>query len=156
MNWYVLRVKSRQEKKISDALEKIGLKTYCPMINVVRQWSDRKKKMTVPVFNSYVFVQSEECNRNKVFQVQGVLSFLFWLKKPAIVREEEIELLKTHLSDSSDKMKNFGVKINDKILVSRGVFKGMECVVKEVTNNKLKVLFSNLGFKVSLSAKNIA
>ncbi len=155
MHWYVLRVKVRQEKKVSIALEDLGINTYCPMITEVRQWSDRKKKVTVPVFNSYVFVRLDEPNRKKVFQVNGVKSYLFWLNKAAVVRNEEIEFLKDYLSDSN-KINKEGINLGDKIFISHGLFKGREGVVQAITNNRLQLLLTNLGFKVSLSAKNIA
>jgi transcription antitermination factor NusG len=43
----------------------------------VRQWSDRKKKVVVPLFNSYVFVQVADSDRSLVFQsVQFVICFV--------------------------------------------------------------------------------
>ena len=54
MEWYALYTKPRWEKKVAKALEKIGIIVYCPMITEVRQWSDRKKKVTLPLFKSYV------------------------------------------------------------------------------------------------------
>ena len=44
-SWFVLRVKFRHEKKVSDILNKLNFKTYNPTINFVRKWSDRKKKL---------------------------------------------------------------------------------------------------------------
>jgi hypothetical protein len=59
----------------------------------VRQWSDRKKKVVVPTFNSYVFVQVADSDRDLVFQSVGAVRYL--LGKPAIVRDEEIGTIKS-------------------------------------------------------------
>ena len=59
MPWYVLYTKPRQEKKVADGLIAIGIAAYCPLVTTIKQWSDRKKKVEVPLINSYVFVNIE-------------------------------------------------------------------------------------------------
>jgi len=156
MTWFVLRVKTRNEQRTSKALESLGINTYCPMVTETRQWSDRKKKVTVPVFNSYVFVQLEESERTKVFQVSEVLYYLYWLNKPAVVRDEEIALLKEYLNENSNRIPNRGIKLGDKMFIPTGCFKGLEGVVKEVSKNRLQLLLTELGFKITLATQNIA
>ena len=73
MNWYVVYTKPKWEKKVAEQLINSGIECYCPLITQVRQWSDRKKKVEVPLFNSYVFVQLPDAERNKVFQSVGVV-----------------------------------------------------------------------------------
>ena len=106
MNWYVIYTKPKWEKKVAEQLAEAGIDCYCPLITQIRQWSDRKKKVEVPLFNSYVFVQLDESERNSVFQSAGVVRYLFWLGKPAIVRHEEIEVIKKWIntSDAADIM----------------------------------------------------
>ncbi|CAN0601278.1 unnamed protein product, partial [Ectocarpus sp. 12 AP-2014] len=59
-NWYVLYVKPKNEKKVAERLLSHQIEVYCPMIKEVKQWSDRKKTIEVPLFKSYVFVQIAE------------------------------------------------------------------------------------------------
>ena len=56
MNWYVLYTKPKWEKKVAEQLQAMGIDCYCPLVMKERQWSDRKKKVEMPLFNSYVFV----------------------------------------------------------------------------------------------------
>ena len=79
MPWYVIYTKPRNEKKVAERLQQIGITVYCPMITMIKQWSDRKKKVQIPLLNSYVFVCLEDKEREKVFQVSGVVRYLFWL-----------------------------------------------------------------------------
>ena len=58
MFWFVLSVKRRNEIKIASQLEKIGYQVYCPTITVVKQWSDRKKKVIAPLISAYIFFLS--------------------------------------------------------------------------------------------------
>ncbi|MEP2237757.1 MAG: transcription termination/antitermination NusG family protein [Maribacter sp.] len=71
-NWYVLYVKPKNEKKVAERLSAHQVDVYCPMIKEVKQWSDRKKTIEVPLFSSYVFVNISECERQKVFDVPEI------------------------------------------------------------------------------------
>ena len=110
MNWFVIYTKSRQEKKVALELEKMGITVYCPMINQIRQWSDRKKKVEVPLISSYVFVQLKERDREAVFEVPGIVRYVYWLEKPAIVRDEEIAVMKAWLSTQTVEAKVEGLR----------------------------------------------
>ena len=100
MPWNVIYTKARNEKKVASQLEKSGFEVYCPIVTQIKQWSDRKKKVETPLIPSYVFVNVEEKNRDDVFEVHGVVRYLFWLGKPAIVKNEEILALQEGLKET--------------------------------------------------------
>ena len=98
INWYIVQTKAKWERKVVQELNKLGIESYCPLITEERQWSDRKKKLVVPLFNCSVFVKLPvETERNRVFLSSGVVRFLFWLGKPALLLDEEIDALKSWL-----------------------------------------------------------
>jgi len=94
MNWWVLYTNPRAEMKVTQRLEKIGVEAYCPARIEMRQRSDRKKKIWVPLLPSMVLVNIEEREKNKVFDVQGVVRYLYWLGQPAKVSVDEVLTLK--------------------------------------------------------------
>lgn len=145
-NWYVVYTKPKWEKKVAEQLTKIGIECYCPLITQVRQWSDRKKKVIVPLFNSYVFVQLEDIDRNLVFQSAGAVRYLFWLGKPAVVRDEEIGTIKKWLEtpDSYD-ISIDSVQIGDKITLESGPFSAQQAVVREVNKTHYVLVLESLG-----------
>lgn len=154
MNWYVIYTKPKWEKKVAEQLAEAGIDCYCPLITQIRQWSDRKKKVEVPLFNSYVFVQLDESERNSVFQSAGVVRYLFWLGKPAIVRHEEIEVIKKWLntSDAADVIvENY--KIGDAIQLESGPFSAQKAIVQEVTNTHYVLVLESLGCVLKMKIK---
>lgn len=154
MNWYVIYTKPKWEKKVAEQLAEAGIDCYCPLITQIRQWSDRKKKVEVPLFNSYVFVQLAESERNSVFQSVGVVRYLFWLGKPAIVRHEEIEVIKKWLntSDAADVIvENY--KIGDAIQLESGPFSAQKAIVQEVTNTHYVLVLESLGCVLKMKIK---
>ena len=94
MPWLVLYTNPRAEMKVAQRLKKIGVEAYCPARMEMRQRSDRKKKIWVPLLSSMVLVNIEEREKNKVFDVHGVMRYLFWLGQPAKVSVDEVLILK--------------------------------------------------------------
>ncbi|TDE42543.1 UpxY family transcription antiterminator [Flavobacterium rhamnosiphilum] len=154
MNWYVVYTKPKWEKKVAEQLKNRGIACYCPLITQVRQWSDRKKKVEVPLFNSYVFVQLADSERNAVFQSVGVVRYLFWLGKPAIVRDEEISVIKKwlDLSDGTD-ISVGSVQVGDAIQLDSGPFSNQKAIVQEVTNTHYVLVLESLGCVLKMKYK---
>lgn len=146
MNWYVVYTKPKWEKKVAEQLEQSGIECYCPLVTQVRQWSDRKKKVEVPLFNSYVFVRLAEAERNLVFQSSGAVRYLFWLGKPAIVRDEEITTIKKWLTNP-DKCEILvsSLQIGDKVILESGPFKSHQAIVQELGKTTCVLVLESLG-----------
>ena len=156
MNWYVLYVKSQTEKKTATALERMGLEVFCPTKTEVRQWSDRKKKVKVPLFKSYVFVRLEEGERQQVFAVPGVVRYLFWLGKPAVVRDEELETVRKWLADeqvADVQVRQFSP--GDRVEIKGGVFKGQSAVVDHTGSRKIRLILKHLDVIVEASYRDL-
>ena len=95
--WFVLCTKPRNELKVTERLNRIGVKVYTPTKIEVRQWSDRKKKITIPLLPSMVLVQLLDKEVDVVFDVPGVVRFLFEHGKRASVSDEEVLAMKSYL-----------------------------------------------------------
>jgi transcriptional antiterminator RfaH len=151
MPWFAIYTRPKNEKKVVEGLEKIGVEVYCPMVTQVKQWSDRKKKVETPLINSYVFVNIEDKKRNIVFEVPGVVRYLFWLGKPAVIQEHEIDLLKASLKGIFSNVEVNGIQPGDTLTISKGPFQGKEGVVSQVDKNKIRLVLKELGVTITIS-----
>lgn len=153
-NWYVVYTKPKWEKKVAEKLNEIGIECYCPLIIQIKQWTDRKKKVEVPLFNSYVFVQLENTDRNSVFQISGVIRYLFWLGKPAIVRDEEINIIKASLAapNLSD-ISVTSIQVGDRIKLESGAFSNQDAIVQEISNTYYTLVLESLGCVLKIKYK---
>lgn len=152
MNWYALYTKPRNEKKVAQKLEQLGIVVFCPIITKIKQWSDRKKKVQEPLLPSYVFVQIEEAKRKDVFQVDGVVQYVYWLGKPAIIKSSEIDALKTQLLQP-DPIVNIELKayrLNQTIQIEDGPFKGQDAIVEKISPNKIKLIIRSLNLYITI------
>jgi len=96
-NWYAIRVKSRSEKKVFFDLEEQKIEAYLPMQRKLRQWSDRKKWVEMPLISGYVFVYISRKEYESVLKIYNVVSYIYFEGKAAIIRGEDINLLKRML-----------------------------------------------------------
>ena len=150
MNWYALYTKPRNEKKVEEKLLKMGLEAFCPKVSVVKQWSDRKKRVSQPLIPSYVFVKIKEQERDLVFSVSGVVRYLFFLGKPAIIKESEINAMKETLNHDFKEVGVMVLEKGQKFTIEEGTFKGQEVTFLEQKGNKIILHLESLGIKLIL------
>ena len=98
--WFVIYTKPRTELKVSQILSVLGIENYTPTRMEIRQWSDRKKKIAVALLPSMVLVNLNEKEVKKVFEVAGVVRYLFENQKRAEVSNEEVLAMKYYLNNS--------------------------------------------------------
>lgn len=152
MKWLVLYTKPHFELKVVQQLATLGVSAYCPTYKLIKQYSDRKKKVEKPLLRSYVFVKLEEKDRGCVFAVPGVVRYLFWLGKPAVVREEEIALMQNNLNGVFDSIVIEKLEIGAAYTIPQGPFKGQEGKVVSLAKNNIKLELPSLGVTVLLRA----
>ncbi|KKN04413.1 hypothetical protein LCGC14_1097740 [marine sediment metagenome] len=155
MNWYVLIVKFRREIQIAQNLERMGIETFCPTIFETRRWSDRKKRIEVPLFKSYVFVRLEEIRRNEVFVVGGIVRYLFWLGKPAIVDDKEIDVIREWLANDGKEIGLSPLIPGQKVVVAEGLMANKTAVVQKVGKNRLHVVLEKLNMILNLDVHSV-
>ena len=148
--WMLIYSKPRHELKLSKRLAELGIEVYCPTVKTVRQWSDRKKKVEEPLFKSYVFVKVDEKERESVFWVPGFSRFVFWLGKPVIVREAEIQATRDFLSRvEHDTIKLERFKLGEELRVSSGPLKDTKGTLLRLHKNKAVLQIDTLGTLVT-------
>jgi transcription antitermination factor NusG len=126
------------------------------MKTTLKQWSDRKKKVSEPLLPSYLFIKTTEKNRPLPLEDTSVLNYIFWLGKPAIVRESEINTLKGIIS--KDKAQEFEIrqlKIGDKIDINKGQIKSKNAIIKTISNNYINAELKELGMKIVLKKTDL-
>tara|TARA_B100001057_G_C22842485_1_gene947630 strand:+ start:994 stop:1467 length:474 start_codon:yes stop_codon:yes gene_type:complete len=149
-NWFVVYTRPQQELKVADQLTSMGITNYCPTITLVKQYSDRKKKVNRPILSSYVMVQLEEKERNNVFACTGIVRYLFFLGKPAIIPTSDIDLMQDHLNGVYNDIKVTTLSVGDSHTIREGPFSGISGKVVQTDNKKVKLELATLGMRITL------
>ena len=147
--WYALYTKPRWEKKVYRLLSERGKEAYCPLNKVKKKWSDRVKLVEEPLFKSYVFVHIEDGEKTDVRQVDGVLNFVYWNGKPAVVRDKEINDIRRFMNEYTDvEASAIDIKPDTRVLIRSGVMMDKEATVQRVLGNRVEVLIESLGYRL--------
>ena len=147
MHWYAVYTKPRWEKKVAENLAKNSFESYCPLNRVLRQWHDRKKFVSEPLFSSYVFVRTEEIRHSELSRVSGIVNLVYWLRKPAVIREEEIEAIKKFTDQYSNvQLEKTSVNLDDRVRVIKGPLITQEGNVIAVKSRTVKIALPSLGY----------
>jgi transcription antitermination factor NusG len=142
--WHVIYTKSKWEKKVDELLMQKGFESWCPVQKQERQWSDRKKIIETPLFRSYVFIKASKEDYTKILSTIGVVNFLYFEKKPAVIRDVEIEEIKKYLGLSAASIQIVdmaNIPPQTKVIISQGLFMGQR---GEVVKAGKKTVFVRL------------
>lgn len=97
--WYAVYTRSHHEKEVYRKLEEQGITAYLPLYTTIRQWSDRKKKVTIPLFSCYVFVYITVRDHYNVLNVPGVIRYVTFEGKAVPIPENQILMVKKLLEN---------------------------------------------------------
>jgi len=126
-----------------------GIEAYCPLNKTRKKWSDRIKWVEEPLFKSYVFVNIPEEEQALVRMVSGVVNFVYWLGKPAMVRDSEIETIRKFLNDYTDvEVHALDLQTSSKVMIRKGAFMDKEATVMKIMNNKVQVIIESIGYSL--------
>jgi len=148
--WYVVYTRPRWEKKISKILDNKGIENYCPLNRVSKQWSDRKKIVLEPLFKGYIFIKINENNKWDIKLIDGIINYVYWLGKPAKVRDTEINTIKMFLNEFENiEIVDSGLRVNTKVAITTGILMNYKGIIIEVLGNKARVQIDSMGIQLS-------
>jgi transcription antitermination factor NusG len=127
--WYALYTKPRHEFKAEKDLLAAGLEYYLPTVTTLKQWSDRKKKVTEPLFRGYIFFYGDESERYEALQSPAILSTVNWKGVPARIPDWEIENLRILLTEKPEVFVGEKIQKGTRVKIVEGPFSGVEGIV---------------------------
>lgn len=147
-NWYVIYTKPNCEKKVATYLAKRKIENFCPYNRKKLQHLRNSKLVIEPLFSSYVFVNIFCEEINLVEQIENVVGLVYWKFRPAIVKDEDIEVIKDFTSHYTNiKLEKNSVSINS---YSRNSGESenytIDGKVLRIINKSIKVNLPSLGF----------
>lgn len=152
LQWYAVYTRSRSEKKVAHELVKSGIDHYLPLYCTLRQWSDRKKKVSLPLISSYIFVHISPHQHYVVDQTSGVVCFVNFNGKPVAIPEWQIRNLQI-LAESRATIEDcHEFKKGEPVKVTMGPLAGLHGVVVEARGQrKLVITIDALNFSMAVN-----
>jgi transcription antitermination factor NusG len=130
LRWYALHTRARHEKVVESRLREQGLETFLPTVPEIHRWSDRKKKVEVPLFSCYVFVRSRLSaeDRTLVHRIDSVLGFVGVHGAGMPIPDEQIESVRTVLALAPPWRSHPFLRMGQRVRVRGGALDGVEGV----------------------------
>jgi transcriptional antiterminator RfaH len=100
--WHAVYTRPRFEKKVEKYLKERNIECYLPLQKTLRQWSDRKKMVELPLFSSYVFVNTGRADYLKVLNAPGAVRYICFDGNAVEIPVKQIEKIRWILSSDVD------------------------------------------------------
>jgi transcription antitermination factor NusG len=149
--WHAVYVHSRAEKRVHEELKYKGIESFLPLQRKLRQWSDRKKWVEMPLISGYVFVHITRKHYDIVLQTDNVMQYVRFEGKAAVIRDQDIEILKRMLGQSDHEVEITREELLPGTLVEiiAGPMMGIRGeLISFRGNNKVALRMLPLGFTV--------
>jgi transcription termination/antitermination protein NusG len=146
LSWYAIHTRPRFEKKVAGELTQKGVETFLPLHSTMRQWSDRRSLVQLPVFPGYVFVHiaPSVANRVSVLRTNGVLNFVGPRNIGIPIEDEEIDSVRSIVDQGVAFEPNPYLTVGEKVCIRGGPLDGVSGVLKAVNGDKSLVISVNL------------
>ncbi|MBD1363080.1 UpxY family transcription antiterminator [Mucilaginibacter sp. ZT4R22] len=158
-NWMVLYTRSRWEKKVDQLLKEQNIISYCPLVKTSKKWADRNKTVEIPLFNSYLFVRANYTDLEKITQTSGVITYVTFCGKPAIVRDNEIESIRKIVRKYSDieSIPLNDLQIGDEAIIADGPLCNQRGEVQQVNGKSVVMVLKsmNCALTVKIDSKEL-
>ena len=154
-HWYACRTRARAEKQTGRLLASRGIEAYLPLVQEVRQWADRKKRVEFPLFPGYVLARFDLRNVHEVLQTPGLVTIVRNNGYPSPLADEEVESVRilvagVNAGDGTLKPWDY-LEVGQEVIVAEGPFSGMRGVLVEQRRQaRVAVGFSALGQAVTI------
>lgn len=130
--WRVFYTRARAEKKCEEHLEDRRIDVLVPKKTEIRQWSDRKKEVTVPLFRNYLFARVDEKDRLRVLRTNGIVRCVHFDGAPARLREETVEQLqRAQQAPARLSVADLRPPVGETVTVNKGPLQGLTGEVRE-------------------------
>jgi transcriptional antiterminator NusG len=130
-NWYAVHTKARHEKRVAAQFEEKRVCTFLPLLNQIHRWSDRRRKVEVPMFGCYAFVRMAQTveERLKVLRTPGVLGFVGSERQGTPIPDEQIETLQTAIRENIPCFPYPFIRAGRRVRIRGGSLDGVEGIL---------------------------
>ncbi|MGV3705075.1 MAG: UpxY family transcription antiterminator [Arcticibacter sp.] len=144
--WMVIYTRSKWEKKVDRLLKEKGVESFCPLVRTNRKWADRNMLVDLPLFTSYLFVHISPFEQSLVRETMGVINFIYYSGKPAVVDNSDIDRIRMIVGKYKD-VETISIRdlsSGDRIKITQGALANLEGEVIEVKGKSVLISIRQL------------
>ena len=150
--WYIAYTRPGQEKKVTESLIRKKIECYCPLNSTTHLPLHRKKTIPEVLFCSYSFVRLCETQIQELRKINGVISVVYWLNKPVIVPDPEINVIREFLNEYKNVTLE-KISIDEKVKFPNGLTAENKDQGVYTMNNTAKAILPSLGYVLTAETR---
>lgn len=146
--WYAIYTKCNHEKRVYEFLKDQNIESYLPLEKKLRNWSDRKKWVEVPLFPSYLFVKVSNKEYYQIFKNHSILYYVSFNGKATPIPQEQIEAIKKILlTNHKYSLYSENLQRGKSVQISSGPLSGyFGEIIKWMGKKRLLLRIKNIGY----------
>ena len=149
--WNAIYTRHQNEKAVAENLMRFDFEIFLPTYHITRQWSDRKKQVTLPLFPGYVFVRTNFERRLQVLKTPGVYSMVTFSGEAAVIPDNEIDGIRRAIDSKSRVQPHEFLRRGDWVRIKSGALSGVEGIlVRKKAECRLVLSLERLGKAMSV------
>jgi transcriptional antiterminator RfaH len=155
--WNLIYTSPKMEKKIYEELCKSSIDAFLPLQKMLRQWSDRKKMVEMPLFSRYIFVKANAIEQWKILSIKGVMHYVSFGGAMAKIKDEVVDNLKLLSNKQNVFVEGISpLEVGNQLEVKEGIFKGLKGeIISRNGKKKLLVRIEALASACYVELENI-
>ena len=140
--WYAVQTRPRHEKRVAVELARKGIENYVPLLCQIHRWSDRRKKVEVPLFPGYAFVHAALSpeTRISILRVWGVLNFVGSQNLGTPIPDKQIEFIRMLIGQNLQAKPYPFLRSGQRVVVRSGALAGLEGIFLGTEGSKRLVI----------------
>jgi transcription antitermination factor NusG len=128
-HWYAVYTCPRHEKRIAEQLTQRSVEHFLPLYETVRRWKDRRVRLQLPLFPSYIFVRVALRDQLEVLQVPGVVRLVGFNGRPTVLSGTEMLVLRRALSSGLRAEPHPYLTTGRSVRITNGPFTGVDGIL---------------------------
>jgi transcriptional antiterminator NusG len=142
-SWIAVQTAPRHEKRVQERLAYKGYECFLPTYQSVRKWSDRRTKVEVPLFPSYLFCRIAHNAHGPLITTPGIVRLVGAGRAPEPIEEGVIAAIHQAVEEGTVEPCPY-VNVGDRVRVTAGPLRGVEGILTRVQNQKRLIISVDL------------
>ena len=152
MKWFAIKTKAKNEFKARDFFSSFDIESYVPFFKTKRVWSDRIKKINMPAMPGYAFFKLNKLDYNLINLNPYTKSVVRDTNgMPAVITENEISILKSHINGDGGNDGFFNYNIGEKVKIISGPMIYKSGVIEKINNKTVTITLKSLNIKIVIN-----
>jgi transcription termination/antitermination protein NusG len=135
IDWFAIWTRSRHEKSTEQLLLNKGIETFLPLIERDQQWSDRRKRVSFPLFPGYLFCRVSSYEFSDIRCTKGVAQILGMGNGPVPVPDEEISGINMLVNSNTHVDLYPSLPVGTHVTVTKGPLQGVRGILVKWKDN---------------------